>query len=98
MESYNRVSVEERNHPKKSSIPPLSDVLTELRAQMIHYTTLLIQGYIIPNTDVSKSPLLTPILQQTMPRGFLTELVTRTHTNEKLFLKVFNPILQNLFG
>lgn len=31
MESYNRVSAEERVHPKKSSIPPLSDVLSDLR-------------------------------------------------------------------
>lgn len=97
MDSYNRVSVEERNHPKKSSIPPLSDVLTELRAQIIHYTTLLVQGYIVPNENSSKSPLLQPILQQSMPRGFLTELVTRTHGNEKLFSSVFSPILQSLF-
>ncbi|KAJ8932414.1 hypothetical protein NQ314_014671 [Rhamnusium bicolor] len=97
MESYNRVSVEERNHPKKSSIPPLSEVLTELRAQIIHYTTLVVQGYIVPNEDTSKSPLLTPILQQTIPRGFLTELVTRTHTNDKLFSNVVSPILQCLF-
>ncbi|KAJ8943288.1 hypothetical protein NQ318_017306 [Aromia moschata] len=97
MDSYNRVSVEERNHPKKSSIPPLSDVLTELRAQIIHYTTLVVQGYIVPNDDASKSPLLAPMLQQTMPRGFLTELVTRTHANEALFSSVFSPILQCLF-
>lgn len=31
LESYNRVSSEERVHPKKSSIPPLSDVLQDLR-------------------------------------------------------------------
>ncbi|KAG5868688.1 hypothetical protein JTB14_031634 [Gonioctena quinquepunctata] len=51
MDTYNRVGVEERNHPKRSSIPPLSDLLTELRAQVIHYTTLIVQGYIISNVQ-----------------------------------------------
>ncbi|CAG9813429.1 unnamed protein product [Phaedon cochleariae] len=96
MDSYNRVSVEERNHPKRSSVPPLSDVLTELRAQIIHYTTLIVQGHVIPRADRSESPLLQHILQQSLPRGFLTELVTRTHTNERLFSAVFSPVLQGL--
>lgn len=34
-ESYSRVAVEERNHPKKSSIPPLSEVLADLRSQLV---------------------------------------------------------------
>ncbi|EFA08149.1 ubiquitin conjugation factor E4 B [Tribolium castaneum] len=100
MDCYNRVSVEERNHPKRSSIPPLSDVLTEVRAQLVHYTTLLLQGFIIANDELYKfgrSPLLSPILQQTLPRGFLTELVTRTHTNTSLFSSVFSPLLQGLY-
>nr|XP_023019467.1 ubiquitin conjugation factor E4 B [Leptinotarsa decemlineata] len=97
MDSYNRVSVEERNHPKRSSIPPLSDLLTELRAQLIHYTALIIQGYIVPNVFRMESPLLNPILQQSVPRGFLTELVTRTHSEEQLFCNIFSPVLQDLF-
>ncbi|XP_066259795.1 ubiquitin conjugation factor E4 B [Euwallacea similis] len=99
MESYNRVAQEERNHPKRSSIPPLSDVLTEVRAQIIQYTALVLQGKLVPGLDegYGKSPLLSPIVHQTVPRGFLTELVTRTHTNEDVFSKVFSPILQGLF-
>lgn len=99
MESYNRVAQEERNHPKKSSIPPLSDVLTEVRAQLVQYATLVVQGRVLPGLEqgYGKSPLLNPIVCQTVPRGFLTELVTRTHTNEKLFHRVFSPVLQGLF-
>lgn len=99
MDSYNRVSVEERNQPKKSSIPPLSEVLSELRSQIIHYTTLIVQGYIFDVSvgDNSTSHLFNSILQQSIPRGFLTELVTRTYTNEKVFSNVFSPILQGLF-
>lgn len=97
MESYNRVGVQERNHPKRSSIPPLSDVLTEIRAQLVQYTTLVVQGFVVPLKDDKESPLLQPILQQTIPRGFLSELVTRTYTDVELFSKVFSPILQALF-
>ncbi|CAH0564355.1 unnamed protein product [Brassicogethes aeneus] len=101
MDCYNRVSLEERNHPKRSSIPPLSDVLTEVRAQIIQYTTLVVQGYIIPTTESpqeSMSPILPPIIHQTIPRGFLTELVSRTYNHDELFSNVFNPVLQGLFG
>ncbi|CAH1109977.1 unnamed protein product [Psylliodes chrysocephalus] len=97
MDSYNRVSVEERNNPKKSSVPPMSEVLTELRAQIIHYTTVVVQGSIINQDNKMNSPLLHPVLQQSIPRGFLTELISRIHTNENLFSKVFSPILQGLF-
>lgn len=99
LECYSRVAMEERNHPKRSSIPPLSDLLSDIRAQAIHYTTLIMQGYIVP-AEIGKldsALLLKPLLQQTLPRGFLSELVTRTHTNPKLFSKIFNPLLQELF-
>ncbi|XP_048520078.1 ubiquitin conjugation factor E4 B isoform X3 [Dendroctonus ponderosae] len=98
MDSYNRVAQEERNHPKRSSIPPLSDVLIEIRAQLIQYTTLVVQGIIVPKTEDAdeKSPLLNSIVHQTFPRGFLIELVTRTHTSPELFSKVFSPILQGI--
>lgn len=96
---YGRVSVEERNHPKKSSIPPLSDVLYDLRAQIIQYTSLVLKGYLIPleNSDKENSPLLTPLLQQKLPRGFINELVGRTFTNLELFNRIFTPILEGLF-
>lgn len=97
MDCYSRVSVEERNHPKRSSIPPLSDLLTDLRAQTVHYATLVLQGYIYPSGISSVSHLVSPVLQQTLPRGFVSELVTRTHTNPSIFAKIFSPLLQGLF-
>lgn len=100
MDSYMRVAVEERNHPKRSSVPPLSDVLSDLRAQIIVYTSLILQGYIVP-IDLSNrmclSPLLAHLLQQTVPRGFVNELVIRTYNHDDRFKTIFNPILQGLF-
>ncbi|KAK9693335.1 Ubiquitin elongating factor core [Popillia japonica] len=97
MDCYSRVAVEERNHPKKSSIPPLSDVLSDLRGQIIQYTSLLLQGVIIPIDTLAKSPLISPLLQQNFPRGFLTELILRTHGNSDVFATIFSPVLQGLF-
>lgn len=100
MDSYTRVAIEERNHPKRSSIPPLSDILSEVRAQLINCTGLILQGLIVP-ADISNkmliSPLLAHLLQQTVPRGFANELVMRTYNNVDIFKKLFNPILQGLF-
>lgn len=98
---YSRVAVEERNHPKKSSIPPLSDVLANLRSQLVHYSAIILQG-MITEFDTKAlhkdpSPLLTPLINQTLPRGFVSELVVRTHSNAHAFNKIFSPVLQGLF-
>ncbi|KAK9882976.1 hypothetical protein WA026_001192 [Henosepilachna vigintioctopunctata] len=101
MDSYTRVSIVERNEPKKSSIPPMDAVLAELRAQLIQYSSLVLQGFIIPKDPPRlgvKSPMLKPLIRQTLPRGFLMELVSRTHSDESAFSAVFSPILQGLFS
>nr|CAH7740032.1 unnamed protein product [Callosobruchus chinensis] len=101
MAVYNAVGTEERNHPRKSSVPPLKDLLAEIRAQVIEYTTLVVRGFIIPLDDSPKAkrqPLLLPaILRQAMPRGFLTELVARTQHDPDAFSEVFSPVLQGLY-
>lgn len=45
----------------------------------------------------SMTPLLYPVLSQSLPRGYLHELVTRTHTNSAIFNKIFTPLLQGLY-
>lgn len=101
-ESYARVALEERNHPKKSSIPPLSDVLSDLRCQIVHHASLVLQGLIVERGceggggKSRDSPLLEALLQQTLPRGFVSELVARTCQDEGVFSRIFGPVLQNL--
>lgn len=41
--------------------------------------------------------LLYPILSQGLPRGYLHELVARSHTNPDVFTKIFSPVLQGLY-
>ncbi|XP_043267135.1 ubiquitin conjugation factor E4 B [Venturia canescens] len=101
LDCYTRVAVEERNHPKRSSVPPLSDVLAGLRAQCVQYASLVLQGLVgLCQTSIStnfSTPLLYPVLTQTLPRGFLHELVARTHSNPHVFNKIFTPLLQGLY-
>lgn len=102
-ECYSRVAVEERNQPKRSSMPPLSSVLAELRAQCVQHTSLMLQDVLMEEVDFTgrwgplTSPLLQPVLSQTLPRGFLSELLCRTHTNPDTLNKVFSPLLQGLY-
>uniref|UniRef100_A0A1B6DV73 Ubiquitin conjugation factor E4 B n=1 Tax=Clastoptera arizonana TaxID=38151 RepID=A0A1B6DV73_9HEMI len=101
-ECYARVSVEEKNHPRRSSIPPLNIVLSELRAQCVQYTSLILQGVLFDDVTNERlgpltSPLLQPVLSQSLPRGFIPELLTRTQANPEILHKVFSPLLQGLF-
>nr|CAD7392943.1 unnamed protein product [Timema cristinae] len=90
---YSRVTVEERNHPKvwRSSIPPLSDILSDIRAQCVQFSALILQGVMFEDQPPHETPLLGLLLntqQQQLPRGFLPELVARTYTNNDAFHKV----------
>jgi ubiquitin conjugation factor E4 B len=75
---------------QRSSIPPLSDVLAEIRAQCVQYASLTLQGVLSEEELPRTSPLLGPVLNQSLPRGFLPELVARTHATHELFSKVGN--------
>ncbi|XP_068966391.1 ubiquitin conjugation factor E4 B [Bombus flavifrons] len=102
LDCYSRVAIEERNHPKKSSTPPLSDVLAVLRAQCVQYSSLVLQGLVgisqsSTTYPLSMTPLLYPVLSQSLPRGYLHELVARTHTNAAVCNKIFTPLLQGLY-
>lgn len=80
----------------------MSEILSTLKSQCVQYMCMLLQGLIemFPNSssnDLHISPLLHPVLLQTCPRGFLHDLVAKTHTNQQLFSKLFSPLLQGLF-
>lgn len=62
----------------------------------------MLQGLIgIPRSSImypsSMTPLLYPALSQSLPRDYLYELVSRTHTNTAVFNKIFTPLLQGLY-
>lgn len=81
----------------------MSTLLSEIRAQCVQYTSLMLQDILLEDVDFTgptgclSSPLLQPLLCQTLPRGFLIELLSRVHTNPETLSKVFSPLLQGLF-
>ncbi|XP_014272947.1 ubiquitin conjugation factor E4 B isoform X2 [Halyomorpha halys] len=95
-DSYSRVAVEERNHPKKSSVRPLRWLLSEVRCQCVQFTAMVLQGSLFESSPLV-SPLLNPLISGTLPRGFLHELLSRIHSNPEAMNKVFSPLLQGLF-
>ncbi|XP_063243821.1 ubiquitin conjugation factor E4 B [Bacillus rossius redtenbacheri] len=94
---YARVATEERNQPKKSSVPPLSEALAEVRAQCVQSACLVSLG-VLGGEPPRQSPLLPLVLSQALPRGFLPELVARNHGNAELFGQVFGKLLQDLYA
>ncbi|CAH1405610.1 unnamed protein product [Nezara viridula] len=96
-DSYSRVAVEERNHPKKSSVRPLRWLLSEVRCQCVQFTAMVLQGLLFDSGSPLVSPLLNPLLTGTLPRGFLHELLSRIYSNPEALNKVFSPLLQGLF-
>lgn len=108
LECYGRVALEERNHPKRSSVPPFSDCLATLRAQTIHYSVLVMEGRIgcgaEDDTDElgnllqeGAAILIGPLIQQMLPRGYMSELVQRTCGNAEHFAELFVPLLDSLY-
>lgn len=90
---YSNIAVEERQHPKKSSVLPLCQVLSDLRVTLVQHLVLTLQGKFYPNSFQYMS-LLTPyILAGTVPRGLLSELASQTYLDETTFSSIFTPIL-----
>lgn len=81
-------------------MPPLSNLFAEIRAQCVQHTSLMLQDVLFEEVDFTAklgpltSPILQPVLLQNLPRGFLPELLARTHTNPDILHKVILIILK----
>ena len=99
IDCYGRVK-EELDHKKRSETQPLSDALSASRAQVINFTSLVIQGVFDNSAPLPKlpfSPLYKPLLNVKLPSGFILDLITATHDHGwEEFKTVFAPLLQSL--
>ncbi|PVD36627.1 hypothetical protein C0Q70_03613 [Pomacea canaliculata] len=94
---YERISIEERTAPKRSSIPPMSDALAEARSQCVLSTALVLRGAFSQDKTCSDVSLLLPfLLSHNLPRVFLPELVQKLKNDKTAFAEVFGPVLQGL--
>ncbi|XP_077997981.1 ubiquitin conjugation factor E4 B-like [Glandiceps talaboti] len=97
MECFDRVSMEERNAPKRSSQPPLSVLLADIRRQCTCHAALVLQGAFTQPRLSTKPSLIVPyLLCRNLPRGFLYELVHVTSQDDQTFTTVFTPVLLGL--
>ncbi|KAG1651915.1 Ubiquitin conjugation factor E4 B [Nymphon striatum] len=91
---YQNVGNEERNEPKRYSSPPISHFLTEARVQCAHHTALILSGFISASSN-HDSLLFHYIQSQSLPRGFLHEVINNTW-NDHNFKIIFKPVLITL--
>lgn len=89
---YNNINLYEREHPKKSSEPPLSDLLQNLRTLLVNHLVLVLQGA-FELEKCKKSPLLPYILIGNTPTGLIPELLLATYLDKDVFEEVFTPLL-----
>ncbi|KAM0732007.1 Ubiquitin conjugation factor E4 B [Formica fusca] len=101
LDCYSRIVIEERNHEETSCLHLLEifyEVVAILKVQCVHYSSLVLQGMyqaaVMPNCTIY---LFNRILSQNLPRGYLCDLVARTHTNPNMFNNIFTPVLQDLY-
>ncbi|XP_049875865.1 ubiquitin conjugation factor E4 B [Pectinophora gossypiella] len=92
---YNNINIYEREHPKKSSEPPLSDLLLNLRSLLVNHLVLVLQGA-FDLEKCRKSPLLPYILIGNTPIGLIPELLQGTYEDKEVFEEVFVPLLMGI--
>lgn len=92
---YSNINSYEREYSKKSSEPPLSDLLQSLRTLLVNHLVLVLQG----NFELEKcrkSPLLPYMLVVSPPTGLIPELLLATYTNKEVFEEVFVPLVMGI--
>jgi len=79
LDCYESVANEERVAPKRSSTPPLSEALADIRRQCAQTVCLVLQGtFTNPPLEHRESLLLPYLMAANFPRGFLQDLVNFT--------------------
>lgn len=84
---YNHINLYEREHPKKSSEPPLNDLLQSLRTLLVNHLVLVLQGG-FELEKCKRSPLLPYVLIGNAPLGLIPELLLNTYLDKEVFEQV----------
>lgn len=89
---YNNINVYERDHPKKSSEPPISDLLQNLRTLLVNHLVIVLRGG-FDLDKCKKSPMLPYVLIANAPCGLVFELMLNTYLEKDAFEEVKHFIL-----
>ena len=91
--------IDDSDYKKKATCSPFSEALAGARAQCVNYASLILQGVFDPEFGSPKlpfSPILKPLLEQTLPAGFVIDLIKETASNWDDFKAIFGPLVQCL--
>ncbi|XP_047535250.1 ubiquitin conjugation factor E4 B [Vanessa atalanta] len=92
---YSNINLYEREHPKKSSEPPLSDLLQSIRTLLVNNLVSVLRGRFELEKG-RKSPLLPYILIGNTPIGLIPEVLLATYPDRVAFEEVFIPLLMGI--
>lgn len=79
------------------------DLFHKIRLQLIDYSLLILDGTIAPKVDpnneypLERSPLLQLLYENSVDGGFLQQLVAESHKRPPIFVRVFKPLLRDLY-
>ena len=98
---YDDINLEERKHKKKTTSSPLADAFSASRKGIIMYTCLVLSGTFETEIQITESaiatPFFEPLLKQTLPSGFLVDMINYAAQEfgggEK---EIFEPLLRSL--
>jgi ubiquitin conjugation factor E4 B len=104
LESYVRVSNEEKISPARSSEAPLKDLFADIRSQCIEFSILVITNSLTTSAqNVNSSSILTQFLcHQCLPCGFISGLISTSYQSSidsglNTFKAIFRPLMQSLW-
>ncbi|XP_045500797.1 ubiquitin conjugation factor E4 B [Colias croceus] len=92
---YYNINIYERDYPKKSSEPPLSDLLLSLRTLIVDHLVLVLRRRFELEKS-RKSPLLPYIMIGNTPTGLIPELLLNTYQDQEALEEVFVPLLMGI--
>lgn len=85
---YNNINLYGRDNAKKSSEPPLSGLLQNLKSMLVNHLVLVLQGR-FGLEKCRKSPLLPYIMIGNAPIGIISDLLCITYKDQEVFEEVF---------
>ena len=98
---YQDVGVEERNNKKKMSLSQLAEAFSASRKGIVMYSCLVLSGTfeteMQATATTSSTPLFEPLLKQTLPSGFLIDMINyATMEFGGGGKEIFEPLLRSL--
>ena len=99
---YQDVGIEERNNKKKSTLSQLAEAFSAARKGIVMYSCLVCSGTFETEiqataTTSSTTPLFEPLLKQTLPSGFLVDMINyATMEFGGGGKEIFEPLLRSL--